>query len=159
MFRLLAVTCVLGTALVAPAAGAQSIDPLLQVHDGDPLLLAAVVERLGDGAILDRLGEAHPLAVRSLAVRATPFLHAPEQALGLLAELAGSRDPDLSPAAMRALLTITRALTRAALDAREDDGESIAAARTALTTLAADPHARLDLRRGAEAALAMLSVL
>ena len=145
-------------AFIALPAAAQ-VDPLLQVHDGDPLLLASAVERLGDAAILDRLSEAHPLAVRSLAARATPFLHAPELALGRLAELAGSRDPDLAPTAMRALLTITRSITRASLDSHEDDGVSIEAARTALTTLAVDEGARLDLRRGAAAVLAMLAAL
>jgi hypothetical protein len=141
---------------IALPAAAQ-VDPLLRVHDGDPLLLASVVERLGDAAILDRLTDAHPLAVRTLAARATPFLHAPEQALGPLAELSASRDPDLAPTAMRALLTIARSMTRASLDAHEDDGASIEAARTALTPLVADEHARPDLRRGAEAVLAMLA--
>jgi len=144
--------------LALPAL-AQSVDPLLQVHDGDPLLLASVVERLGDAAILDRLSDTHPLAVRSLAVRATPFLHTPEQALAPLAALSASRDPDLAPTAMRALLTITRSITRASLDAHEDDGTSIEAARTALTQLATDEHARVDLRRAADAALAMLAAL
>lgn len=156
MFLRLAFAAILVTA--APAA-AQSVDPLLAVHDGDPLLLASAVERLGDQAILDRLTDAHPLAVRVLAARATPFLHAPELALGPLAELAASRDPDVAPAAMRALLSIARAITRASLDAHEDDGASIGAARAALTQLAADEAARTDLRRGARAALAMLATL
>lgn len=140
-------------------ASAQHLDPFLEVHDADPLSLAALVERLGDAAVVERFDAPRPLAVRLLAVHASRFLHAPELALPALATLAASRDPDLAPAAMQSLLAIARDLDRAALDAREHDGDELSVARATLATLAADEAARLDLRRAAEAVSAMLAAI
>lgn len=151
---------VLALALCWPASAlAQAIDPLLAVHDADPLRLAQVVDRLGDDGVLERLGGAHPLAVRRLAVSGCRFLHAPERALPALAELAAGRDPDLAPAAMRAILAIVLELDRADLDAREHDGDELPRTRETLTALAEDDTARPDLRRAAETALAQLAPL
>lgn len=158
--RLLALTTLFGLCLVVPLdARAQPIDPFLEVHDGDPLSLAALVERLGDAAVVARFASDRPLAVRVLALRAARFLHAPELAFPELAALAASRDPDLAPLAMQALLHLTRTLSRADLDAREHDGDELSVARSTLSTLAADEAARADLRRGAEAVIAMLAAL
>lgn len=158
--RAWAVAMVLATA--SPAM-AQSLDPLLEIHDADPLRLANAVERLGDVAIVARFDAPYPLAVRMLAVQAARFLHAPELALPPLAELAAGTDPDLAPAAMRSLLAIARSLDRASLDAREHDPafghDELARTRATLTALAADETARLDLRRAAEAIVAMLAAL
>lgn len=141
----------------APAAA--QVDPLLAVHDADPLALAQAVDRLGDDAVMARLGPEHPMALRRVAVSGCRFLHAPERALPTLAELAVGRDPELAPAAMRTVLAIARALTRADLDAREHDGDELVRARATLTSLAADATARPDLRRAAETALAQLAPL
>lgn len=138
---------------------AQDVDPLLAVHDADPLTVEQVVRRLGDDAVMARLGSEHPLALRRMAVDACRSLRAPERALPVLAELAAGRDPDLSPAAMRAILHIARALGRADLDAREHDGDELPRTRTTLGALAVDASARLDLRRAAETALALLAPL
>jgi hypothetical protein len=151
---------VLALALSWPASAvAQAIDPLLAVHDADPLRLAQAVDRLGDDGVLDRLAEAHPHAVRRLAVSGCRFLYAPERALPVLASLAAGRDPDLAPAAMRTILAIARGLDRAGLDAREHDGDELPRTREILTALAEDDTARPDLRRAAETALALLAPL
>lgn len=152
----------LALALVASAvagAGAQAPDPLLAVGSADPLELARVVDALGDDAIVGRLSDASTTPVRLAAVRACAWLHAPELALSGLVLLAGGRDPDLAPAAALALLRIAESLDRAALDAREDDGEAIRAALEPLATLAADETARLDVRRAASVARSYLEPL
>lgn len=140
-------------------AHAQAPDPLLAVHSADPLELARVVDRIGDDAVLDRLPSETPLAVRLLAVRASPWLHAPELALAPLTALAAGRDPDLAPAAALAILRIAERLDRAELDAREAGGDEIEAALAPLGALAADVTARADLRRGAAVAGSYLEPL
>ncbi|MFO0686879.1 MAG: hypothetical protein U0234_32750 [Sandaracinus sp.] len=150
-------------ALVAASAAAQTarVDPLLAVHETDPLELAHAVDRLGDAAIVERLGEGTPIAVRALAVAATPRLHQPEQALAPLAAIAQGRDPDLAPRAAQAALTIATSLDERTLDAHEVDRAELTPARTALAAIAADATARADLRRAAgraDAALADLGI-
>lgn len=151
------------SALLAASAAAQPprVDPLLAIHDTDPLELAHAVDRLGDAAILERLSDATPIAVRALAVSATPRLHQPELALARLVEIAHGRDPDLAPRAMQAVLTIASALDERALDARETDRAELAPARAGLAAIASDESVRPDLRRAAgraEQALAELGV-
>jgi hypothetical protein len=92
---------------------------LLAIVDADPLEIDRVVQRFGDGAVLKLLAPATPLVTRLAAVRATPWLRAPERALGALSELAAGRDPELAPAAARAALEIARQLDAAALARRE----------------------------------------
>lgn len=141
------------------SVAAQEPEALLAVHSADPLELARVVDRIGDDAVLQRLGAETPLPVRLAAVRASAWLHAPELALPALAELASGRDPDLAPAAARAVLRIAEALDRAALDAREHDGDEIERALPILSALAADGTARADLRRAAAVAVGYLDAL
>lgn len=156
MWRALVVGILLG---IATLASAQPVDPLLAVHDTDPLELARVVDRIGDAAILARLAPETPIAVRALAVAATSRMHAPEDALVPLAQIATGRDPDLAPRAAFALLTISRSLDARSLDARERTRSDFTPARTTLTALAADETARTDLRRAAQLVAAALADL
>lgn len=136
-----------------------AVDPLLAAHETDRLELARVVDRIGDDAVLSRLAPETPIAVRALAVAATPALHAPERALAPLSELAAGRDPDLAPRAAQALSEIARALDARGLDARECDRAELAPARAGLARVAADETARGDVRRAAIAADAALADL
>jgi len=145
--------------LVVAVASAQSVDPLVAAHDTDALELARVVDRVGDAAILARLTPETPIAVRALAVVAATRLHAPEDALVPLAEIAAGRDPDLAPRAAQSLLIIARSLDGAALDTRERDRADFTPARARLTAIAADETARSDIRRAAQLADAALADL
>lgn len=144
---------------LASSASAQPSDPLLAAHDTDPLELALVVERLGDDAVLSRLSAETPVAVRAVAVVAATELHAPEDALVPLVELARGRDPDLAPRALWAALDIARRLDARTLGAREADVAALAPARAGLEALAADESARADLRSGAQLAAVALTDL
>jgi hypothetical protein len=133
------------TAQEAPAAREQ--DPLLAVVDADPLELSRVVARLGDDAVLARLAADAPPDVCLAALRATPWLSAPEDALALLADHARGRDPDLAPAAALSALRVTDRLSADALTRREADAAVIRAAIDAFGALGRDESARRDLRR------------
>ncbi len=121
--------------------------------------LARVVQRLGDDAVLERLSVERPRAVRLAAVRAAPFLRSPEIALEPLAELAGTRDPELAPAAAASVLTIARSLSADDLERREVDRASVTPVRRRLRALMADRTARADLRAAAALADDALSAI
>lgn len=155
-----------GSVAPAPAmAQPRPNDPLAQVVSSDPLELARVVDRLGDEAVLARLGamglDTATLdpAVVIAALRASPWLHAPEDALPRLAEIAAGHDPDLAPAAALAIVRIAERLTRADLDAREGSDDPIRAVLPALAALGEDTTARPDLRRALLRARELLRVL
>jgi len=141
----------------------RSTDPLALVVSSDPLDLARAVDRLGDGAVLARLGAANdeeldPALVLA-AIRAAPWLHAPEEALTRLVELAAGHDPDLAPAATLALVRIAERLTPADLDAREASREPVRASLAALSALADDATARTDIRRASARVRELLRAL
>lgn len=151
---------VMFVALAASGGSAQpGPDDILRVPSTDPLELARVVDRIGDPAIVARLAEDRPIAVRAVAVLAAPEMHAPEDALVPLVEIARGRDPDLAPSAALSVLTIARALDASALDARESDRAALGPARAGLDALAHDETARADIRRAAELAGAALADL
>ena len=147
-----AICLVLAGPASAQGPGGEGADPLVAVADADPLELGRVAQRLGDGAVLARLADDRPVVVRLAAIRATPWLRAPEAALGPLARIAAGRDSWLAPEAARIVLRIARALTVDDLAARETFPAELADARAALEALAADEHARFDIRRAAELA-------
>ena len=171
MRALLPIVCSLLAAAVASVAPARVMaqprpnDPLAQVVSSDPLELARVVDRLGDEAVLARLGamglDTATLdpAVVIAALRASPWLHAPEDALPRLAEIAAGHDPDLAPAAALAIVRIAERLTRADLDAREGSDDPIRAVLPALAAIGEDTTARPDLRRALLRARELLRVL
>lgn len=157
--RLLLIALASGIAGSSSAQEHAQPDPFEAVVTADPMELARVVDRLGDGAVIARLGEEKPRAVRLAAARATPFLREPERALEALAVVAAGRDPLLAPAAAHAALTITRALDPDELARREVDPASLIGARDRLAALAQDESARPDLRIAAGIARERLEAL
>ena len=64
---------------------------LVAVVDADPLELARIARHFTDGTLLTLLGPGTDTAMRLAAVRASPWLHAPERALAMLSEIASGR--------------------------------------------------------------------
>ncbi len=146
-------------ALGASGTHAQSPDPFLAVRNADPVELARVVDRLGDGAVLERLDAGRSRAVRLAAVRASDQMHEPELALDALSTMASGRDPLLAPAAAQAALQVARMLTPDGLARREAEPAALAPARQRLAALADDESARPDQRVIAAMARARLDTL
>lgn len=147
--------------LVLPCAPASAAEPdaaaaLLAVRDAEPLELARVVQRFGDARLLALLADPR-VAVRLVALYAAPWLQEPERALPAIAPLIASRDSELAPAAARAALDITAALTAGALAAREVLPGDLTAVRTELQRAAGLAWVRHDLRAMAGAADAQLA--
>lgn len=162
--RVAALSLALALAASTDVAGAQAhpaADPLAAALDADPLDVARLVRRVGDALVLTRLAPSAAVTIpqRLAAMRAAPFLAAPEAALVALAALAAGRDPDLAPEAARSALTIARALSLEDLARREAELTGVVAARDALRRLAADTSARGDVRRAAAVAAGALAAL
>ncbi|MCS6858292.1 MAG: hypothetical protein NZM37_11320 [Sandaracinaceae bacterium] len=93
----------------------------------DPLDLARVADRIGDGLIAEVLGKpGEPISLNEihhlfLALRLVPWMDAPEVVIPRLTELACSKDPDLAFAATKALITVARSVDARVLDDREID--------------------------------------
>ncbi len=146
----------------AGARGARSMTldhPLLAVPAGDPLELARAVDRYGDGPVLVALGGEAAVAVRLQAIRAAPFLAEPERALLTLIDIVGGRDPDLAPAAGRAVLAICRAMAEARTRPVDGHRPELERQLGGLRVLQDREHLRRDLRATAGAAAAMLEPL
>ena len=147
----------------ARSQASDASEALLAVHTADPLDYALVVDRVGDQAVLALLQPAEgtpvDVAARLVAVRASAWLHAPEAALPVLAQLAQGTDPDLAPTAMHAALRIAERLTRQDLDMREADEGPLREALPLLEQLASDESARADLRAAAERAHTRIDAL
>ncbi|MFW5924905.1 MAG: hypothetical protein ACOC9O_04355 [Myxococcota bacterium] len=135
------------------------IDPIVAVSNGDPLELGRFVERHGDRYVVARLGDGHPVDTRLAAVRATPWLDAPERVLDPLSGMAAGRDPHLAPAAAWAAYRITSDLDGIAASQREVMWPALASALRNLRRLADDGTARRDLRRVAAFAADALAQL
>jgi hypothetical protein len=129
---------------------------LLAVTDADPLELARVVRRFGDGAILLLLDDAQPIATRIAALRATPWLRQPEDVLAVLARDVASRDAELAQAAARALLAIAQQLDAATLERREHSASALGPVIVGLDALAGQTWIRADLRALVASAAAQL---
>lgn len=143
---------------VAAPAAAQD-DARLMAADADPMELARAAARLGDAAVLARLDDGRARDVRLAAIRATPFLHAPERALATLAALAGGRDSLLAPAAALAALRIVRVLDGPSLDRRECAPSELHDARVAWERVTHDATARADIHHAAAEIAAALPAL
>lgn len=146
----------LGGALIVRA---QEPDPLVALGSSDPIALARAVDRIGDEGVIARLTEETAADVRLAAIRACPGLREPERALEPLAAIAIGRDPDLAPAAARAILEVARELDPQELDAREVMREELVPAREAIQRIVDDETARADLRRAAGIAIEQLAHL
>jgi hypothetical protein len=138
-----------------PSVAAQ----LLGVSTGDPLELARVVERVGDGAVIGALDAKQPTAVRLQAIRAARELRAPELALGALIAVMGGRDPLLAPGAGRSVRAIAHRLAHEELSVREASALQLRPHVAALRELAARAHLRADLQAMALEAVALLEPL
>lgn len=119
---------------------------LTAVADADPIELARVAGALGDSAVLAAMSEGRPGAERLAAVRAAPWLDAPELALDLLVRLLVGRDSELAPSAARAVARIAAALDADTLARREVLPESLSAVRAKLTEAVERETLRADIR-------------
>ncbi len=140
------------SAQTAPSSDRPSrADPFADVEQLDPVELARRVDALGDDAVLDGLaGDASPGAIR-----ATPYMWAPELALSRLVAIASGRDPWSAPLAMVSILEITGGPRLDGRDTRE--AADLGPVRDALRALESDERARADLRAGAALARGQLS--
>ena len=139
------------------AGGQPARDPLADL--GDPLELERHADRVGDDAILAHLAPDAdaPFALRMGAIRAAPWLDAPERALEPLAALAAGDDPDLAPAAAFASQRIAVGLQVDDLVAREVDPSYPVGLASAWRVVADDESARPDIRRLAAATASTLA--
>lgn len=140
------------------AVAQQSTPDALLAAGVDPLDLTRAAMRVGDRGVLSRLRADAP-DVRLAAVRATAFMHAPEDALAQLAAIVRGRDPDLAPAAAAASLEIARSLTLIDLGHREVMPASLSQAATTYTQVAQDASVRADIRAAARAVAVSLRAL
>lgn len=142
--------------LLRAQAAPSASSALVAVDDADPLELARVVHRYGDSAILALLDAAQPTATRLAAIRATPWLARPEDALTQLAREVASRDDELAEAAARALLAIAQRLDVATLERREQSPSALGPVVVSLEALAPQTWIRADLRALAASTVAQL---
>ncbi|MEM6961296.1 MAG: hypothetical protein AAF550_06075 [Myxococcota bacterium] len=125
----------------------------------DDLKIARSVANFGDQAVLDALSDATSLAKLG-GIRGSRWLHAPEDALEQLAELANSRDALLAPEALIVCAAIIEALTPAQLVAHETDLSELQRTELLLRKLAEDPDVLTELRiTAAEARLELIDRL
>ena len=148
---------VIGALLASLGAGSVSAEGdavgLSEAADGDPLDLARAVAARADETILATISAAASPAERLAAVRAAAWLRAPEDALAPLIPLVESRDPDLAPAAARAVARIAASLDMDVLAAREVAPDGLSPVRAKLDALADRDDVRADIRAlAAEAA-------
>ncbi len=142
-----------------PTARVIQVDPLVAVVDADPLELARVAARLGDGAVLQRMDTKQSIELRLAAIRAAPFMRAPEAALPVLARCIAQRDMVLAQDAARSLHAIVRQLDVDALRRHEVLRADLKQSVTLIEAALAIEHLRADLRALTSASLAMLSAL
>lgn len=139
----------ISAAVALGSGGARGEPPsvsLVAVAGADALEVGRVARRLGDVAVLEAMGQGQPVAERLAAVRAAPWLDAPERALAPLVALLAGRDSELAPAAARAVATIAGALDADALARREVLPESLAPVRASLAQAAEQETLRADIR-------------
>ncbi len=133
------------------------IDPLVAIVDADPLELSRVAQRLGDRAVIERLAPKHKVEVRLAAIRAVPYLRAPELALSALTPIVIARDGVLAQAAARAVWSIVGALSHDTLESRETLAVDLTQVTREVTRIASLTSLRADLRAQLNAAAAMLA--
>jgi hypothetical protein len=142
--------------LVLAQATPTAANALVAVDDADPLQLARIARRYGDTAILALLDAAQPAATRLAAIRATPWLARPEDALTNLAREVASRDAELAESAARALFAIAQGLDAATLASREQSASALGPVVASLDALAGQTWIRADLRALVASAVAQL---
>lgn len=142
--------------VVAVASASTPRDELLrEAGRGSAFDVAGAVDRVGDAAWVELLADPEaPVDLRLVAVRGAAFLDAPQAAVPPLAALAATRDPDIAPEAVAALLAIARRAPR--LQTLPERAASSAAARD-LAALATDPALPANLAASLGSAASMLA--
>jgi hypothetical protein len=150
-----------GLALLAGSVRADPADPIAQADVISTIGIARVADEVGDQRLIEWLGAAARRDLTAVAVRATPFAHAPEQLVPELARLLCGRDPVLAPESAYALIAIAEQITPAQVELREGAIADFAAARKALECVREqEAPVRADLVKAAQlldAALAQLA--
>jgi hypothetical protein len=141
-------------ALSAPQA--PSADPFTAVERAAPLDLANLVDRLGDNAVIERLEPAVPVEIQLVAVRAAPWMKAPESVLPRLVTLVEGRDSELAPEAARAAAQIANVLDSYEIQTREIAVDELATVRERLALAGTNELLRADIRLYAVQAAASL---
>ena len=85
----------------------------------DPIGCARAAHEAGDLGVMSQLASDASREALLVAVRAAPYVHAPEELVVSLVELACGRDPSLAPEAALSLHAIAERLTPSELAARE----------------------------------------
>jgi hypothetical protein len=145
--------------LALASAGLAQLEPSPDGTELDPLVFAERVRARGDEPILEALLDpsTHGRSARRRAIRAATELRDPAAALPALAEIAASREPFDSVAAMHAILEIVRAMPGDAVERFELDRDALVRVVDALRRLAGDESALITLRAVAGTAAAELS--
>lgn len=130
----------------------------------DPLERARAVARLGDARVLSvlapRRGERGAIADAErvlAALHCVPWLADPSAAFPVLLELMQGRDPDLAPAAARALVDAARSWVEAQRVPETVSVESLAAWAGQLAPIEQNLRVRPDIRLAATEASALLN--
>lgn len=158
--------CVLGacaaTAYAQAALTEPAADPLTALLD--PLDRARAAAQLGDAQVLARLTVARGEhgAVTNVervlaAVQSAQWLDDASRALPALLELMPGRDPDLAPAAARAVVAIARGLVQGKRVPESVDAEQLKAWTAQLAVIEQNARVRSDIRLAATAAIALLN--
>lgn len=140
-------------------ADPKSVDALRAAGSADALELARVAARCGDDVVLAGLAAGVDPSLQLAAIRAAPYIVDRHQALLPLAQLAGSRDPELAPLAAWKMLGIAQELVREHLEVHEIVPNELAPARAQLAAVQADATARPDIRLYAGQAAHLLATL
>jgi len=131
-------------------------NPFILLGNSPALELARLVDRVGDEAVAQILGTANPVEVHLVALRASSWMRAPESVLTPIIAMAGGRDSELAPEAARAVLRIANLLDREQLQKREAISSDLVSAGQNLSSIAANPAIRNDIRLCAAQALDLL---
>lgn len=114
--------------------------------NAEPLELARLVERQGDGAVLAALDPRQPVELRLIAIRAAAWMKSPTSALTALADILASRDSELAPAAARAAARIVRSIDADYLQTMEILPSELTAARGKLMLASRNVLLRNDIQ-------------
>jgi hypothetical protein len=148
-------------ALSATIAHAELTDPVGQADIISIQGVARVADEAGDARLASWLKQGTRRDLAAIALRASPFAHAPERLVPALASILCGRDPVLAPESAHALWQISERITPDGVAAREADLADFSAARKALECARQDqPALRPDLTKAAlvlDAALAQLA--
>ncbi|HEX6245897.1 MAG TPA: hypothetical protein VFZ61_33460 [Polyangiales bacterium] len=149
-----------GLALLAGSVRADLADPIAQADVISTIGVARVADEAGDPRLVEWLGTAARRDLITVAVRASPFAHAPERLVPQLAQLLCGRDPLLAPESAHAMAAIAERITPSRVALREGAVADFTAARKALECVREQAApVRADLVRAAQLLDAVLAQL